>query len=194
MVARDQLAQVAKALYSLPREFVGQKLRARADSQTVRFYSKNQMVKAHPRVAMGGRSIDSNDYPKEKTPYATRDIRFLQEQAATQGVSIGKFAQELLSGPLPWTKMRRVYALLGLTKRYGSARVEEACARAIASEMYDVHRLERMLKLAVPLPPPVAKDSTTKVIRLARYLRPASHFALPPASRNADNPGEQTHD
>jgi len=36
-VARDQHAQVAKALYSLPRKYVGRTLRARADQQTVRF-------------------------------------------------------------------------------------------------------------------------------------------------------------
>ena len=31
--------------------------------------------------------------------------------------------------PLPWTKMRQVYALLGLVKKWGPERVETACAR-----------------------------------------------------------------
>jgi transposase len=188
IVARDQLAQVAKALYSLPREYVGEQLRARADSQTVRFYARGQVVKMHTRQPPGGRSIDPADYPKEKTVYATRDVAFLQQQAAKHGAAIGKFAAALLAGPLPWTKMRQVYALLGLTKRYGDERIEQACTQALAVEMHDVHKLERMVKLAVPLAPPA---TSPKVIPLARYLRPPSQFALPLASRETDNRGEE---
>ena len=43
--------------------------------------------------------------------------------------------------------MRRVYALLGLARRYGAARVNDACAIALAADMLDVHRLKRMLEL-----------------------------------------------
>jgi transposase len=191
VVGRDQLAQVAKALYSLPRDYVGQQLRARADSQTVRFYLRNEMVRAHPRKPPGGRSIDYSDYPKEKTAYATRDVTFLQEQATKHGTAIGRFAATLLAGPLPWTRMRQVYALLGLTKRYGDERIEHECARALAAEMHDVHRLERMVKLAMPATPASPPSSTPKVIPLGRYLRPTSQFALPLASRETDNRGEE---
>ncbi|MFQ5792594.1 MAG: hypothetical protein ACE5JI_19150 [Acidobacteriota bacterium] len=43
-VARDQHAQVAKALYSLPTHFVGKTLTARADRSTVRFYERAVFV------------------------------------------------------------------------------------------------------------------------------------------------------
>ena len=42
--------------------------------------------------------------------------------------------------------MRRVYALLGLVRRYGAARVNDACTIALAADMLDVHRLKRMLE------------------------------------------------
>jgi hypothetical protein len=48
-VARDQHAQVARALYSLPTQYVGQTLRARADRTTVRFYAGAVCVKVPPR-------------------------------------------------------------------------------------------------------------------------------------------------
>ena len=44
-VARDQHAQVDRALYSLPDVYRGKRLRARADRTTVRFYSGAVMVK-----------------------------------------------------------------------------------------------------------------------------------------------------
>lgn len=187
-VARDQCAQVAQALYSLPTIYLGKKLRARADRTLVRFYVGREVVKVHARQPPGGRSIDRADYPAEKTAYALRDVAFLASQAKSHGEQVGRFAQGLLDGPLPWSRMRRVYAVLGLCKRYGDARVDAACARALDAGMLDVHRLERMLKLPLPAPevPPAA------VIPIARYLRQREQYALPfaasgPADAAASN-------
>ena len=191
VVARDQRAQVAKALYSLPRAFVGKKVRARADSHTVRFYWRGEVVKTHLRQPPGGHSTDPHDYPSEKTAYAMRDVAFLQREAAKHGAAIGRFAAALLEGPLPWTRMRRVYALLGMTKRYGDGRVEQACVTALAAEMVDVHRLERMVKLAVPTSPSLPARPAPNVIPFPRFLRPPSQYALPLASRETDNTGEK---
>ena len=53
-VGRDHLAQVAKALYSLPTRFIGKYLRARADRTLVCFYDRGVLVKTHPRKSPGG--------------------------------------------------------------------------------------------------------------------------------------------
>lgn len=177
-VARDQHAQVAKALYSLPRRYVGKVLRARADRTLVRFYDGDQVVKVHPRKPAGGRATDTTDFPPEKAAYAMRDVAFLERQAAEHGEAVGRYAAALLGGKLPWTRMRQVYALLGLARRYGDQRLDEACRVALAVDMIDVHRLDRMLRLGPPRPTPPPPPSA-KVIPLARYLRPASQYALP---------------
>ena len=186
-VARDHFAQVAKALYSLPTRFIGRRLRARADRTLVRFYDAGVLVKTHPRQPPGARSVDPDDFPPEKTAYAMRDVAFLQRQARSHGEAIGAFAAALLTGPLPWTRMRRVYALLGLVRRYGAARVEPACAIAITAEMHDVRRLERMVQAAAE--PPAPATTTPTPLPLARHLRPASTYALAPITR--DNPGDE---
>jgi hypothetical protein len=177
-VARDQLAQVAKAFYSIPRAYIGQLLSARADQQTVRFYHRGALLKMHPRKPPGGRSIDAQDYPVERSIYALRDVQALQRQAATHGQAVGRFAAALLDNPLPWTRMRRVYALLGLVRRYGATRVNDACATALSAEMFDVRRLQRMLEQAsMPSATTAAAPHLT-----SRFLRPASQYALPLAS------------
>jgi hypothetical protein len=175
-VARDQHAQVARALYSLPTRWVGQRLRARADAVTVRFYHGAELIKTHPRQRPGGRSTDPSDFPAEKSAYARRDVAFLERQAARHGEAIGRLAHALLEGPLPWTRMRRVYALIGLAKRYGDDRVEAACLTALAAEMLDVRRLERMLQQAAPSTAPA---TSARVIPLGRYLRSPRQYALP---------------
>src|SRR5207249_6835010 len=93
-------------------------------------FDSRRLIKTHPRKPPGGRSTDPSDFPAEKSARALRDVHFLQRQAARHGEAIGRFAERLLEGPLPWTRMRRVYALIGLAKRYGDERVEHACTTA----------------------------------------------------------------
>jgi transposase len=185
-VGRDQLAAVAKALYSLPTHYRGKTLRARADRHTVCFYDRLTLVKTHPRVAPGKRQIDTSDFPPEKAAYAFRDLAYLARRAAEHGDSVGRFAQILLEGPLPWARMRQVYALLGLARRYGSARLQEACAIAVQADMIDVYRLRKLLEIA---PVPTA-NTPARVIPLSRYLRPPQQYALPLASREPKQKGE----
>ncbi len=187
-VGRDQLASVAKALYSIPYAYVGHRLTARADSHLVRFYEHNLLVKTHPRQPPGGKSIDPNDYPVERSVYALRNVDALRRQAESAGEAIGHYAVALLDSPLPWTRMRRVYALLGLVRRYGAARVSDVCKTALAADMLDVHRLRRMLEIA-SASAPASSPSPARVIPLARYLRPASQYALP--LRAADHSAEE---
>ena len=185
-VQRDQHASVAKAIYSLPRDFVGKTLEAVATRTTVRFYDDRVLVKVHPSKPPGGRSTDPNDFPAEQAALAMRDIDFLRRRAAQHGEAVGRFADALLEGPLPWTRMRRVYALLGLCRRYGSLRIQEACTESLGFGLADVKRLARALKNG-PVPP--VTIGTNRVIPLARYLRPPSQYALPMPPR-----GHEPHD
>ena len=173
-VGRDHLAQVVRALYSLPTRWIGTRVRARADRAMVRFYFRGELIKTHPRKQRGERSIDPHDFPDEKRPYALRDIEYLQNQATACGPAVGWYAAALLRGPLPWTRMRRVYALLRLVRRYGEARVDASCATALAHTMLNVRRLENMLKQ--PAPPPLAVPPRT--LPPARYLRDPRQYAL----------------
>jgi len=176
-VGRDQHAQVAEALYSLPRHYRGHYLDARADRHTVRFYQERSLVKTHPRVGPGQRQTDAADFPPDKAAYALRDVAFLARKAAEHGDSVGRFATKLLEGPLPWARMRRVYALLGLARRYGDERLEEACALAVDADMIDVYRVKKLLELAPPTP--TSSPPRGQLIPIARFLRPAEQYALP---------------
>lgn len=175
-VDRDQYVLVEKALYSVPTAYVGRKLTTRADSRTVRLYEGGVIVKAHARVSAGERVTDPSDFPEQKRIYAHRDVEALERKAREHGESVGRMAGLILEGPLPWTRMRRVYALLGLAGKYGSERVEEACRTALAAEMIDVTRLKRLLERGVKETP--CEPARSAVVSIARYLRPKTHFAV----------------
>jgi hypothetical protein len=177
----DHHVQVARALYSVPTVHIGKTLRVRLDKKTVRLYWRNDLVKSHARVEPGKRSTDTADYPIGKAPYARRTVDALVRQARDLGEHIGIYADRLLAGPLPWTKMRQAYALLRLCQRYGAERVEVLCARALAFDVVNVPRIERMLKQAQK-----AEDSAPagRVVQLpsSRFARDAASFATIPGA------------
>jgi hypothetical protein len=175
-VHRDHHIEVAKALYSIPGNLIGQKVEVRADRQLVRVFHRGQLVKVHPRQKPGGRVTDAADLPAEKTAYALRDIEHLKLLARGHGHSIGAYAEALLDNPLPWTKMRQVYALLGLVKKWGPDRVESACARALEAEALSVPLIGRMIERAMENDT-VQEPLPIKMTRPARFARDAAHFA-----------------
>lgn len=129
----------------------------------------------HPRVAPGRRHTDPADLPSQVSVYAMRDITTLQRKAAAHGAHVGTYASAVLEHPLPWTKMRQVYRLLGLVRRHGGAAVDDACRRALDAEVIDVGLVERILTRngaeqlpLIPNPPAAA----------SRFVRHSSDFAV----------------
>jgi transposase len=181
-VHRDHHVEVAKALYSVPGHLIGKKLDARADKDLVKLSWRGQLVKVHPRQPPGGRSSDPADLPKGTEIYALRDLERLQNMAVAHGPAIGAYAAALLDHPLPWTKMRQVYALLGLVKKWGPSRVDAACARAAEAEAYSVSLIGRMLERGTEEraePVPIQSRLVS-----ARFARPESDFRVLPVRRS----------
>ena len=174
-VHRDFHVQVDKAIYSVSHHLVGRTLRARSDSATVKLYLKGELVKVHARKPPGGRSTDPADMPSGTEIYATRDIERLGRMATDHGQAIGHFAAALLDTPLPWTKMRQVYRLLGLVKKWGAERVEEACRRALEAEAVDVNLVSRMIERARESSEPDARPDP--VVIQGRFARDRSEFS-----------------
>lgn len=178
-VHRDHHIEVTKALYSIPGNLIGTRVDVRADRQLVRVFSRGQLIKVHPRQKPGGRSTDPEDLPSDKTIYAMRDLDKLQRMAASHGPAVGAYATALLDIPLPWTKMRQVYALLGLVKKWGPDRVNAACERALDAEAINVPLIGRMLERGTETndDTPVQQAMPGTIVT-PRFARDDSHFAV----------------
>ncbi len=180
---RDGHCQVANSLYSASYTLVGRTLRARRDSATVKLYYNGELVKVHPRVAPGQRSTDPADFPPGKSIYATRDVESLARLAGAHGSFVAAYARAILDTPLPWTKMRQVYRLVGLGDKWGSLRLDQACRRALEAEAVDVNLISRMLERAredkAPDPGPDVEPEANgdAVVVQGRFQRDPSEFS-----------------
>ncbi|HZV48734.1 MAG TPA: hypothetical protein VFD49_03095 [Candidatus Dormibacteraeota bacterium] len=101
--------------------------------------------------------------------------------AASHGPAIDAYAAVLLDNPLPWTKMRQVYALLGLVKRWGPERVNDACARAAEAEAFSVGLIGRMLEKGGGATVP-ARQPVQPSLLPGRFAREPGEFATKGAS------------
>ena len=178
----DHHIQVARALYSVPTLYRRKTVRARADKKLVKIYFGTDLIKVHERKPPGGRSTDVNDYPSGKAAYALRSVEALLAKAKEKGDHVGVFAERLLAGPLPWTRMRQAYALLRLCDKYGDGRVEAICQSALAFDVVDVGRIRRMLKLSSKPAAPSKDDRKLVQLVLPRFARPEEHFETRPGS------------
>ncbi|MFI6675244.1 IS21 family transposase [Kribbella sp. NPDC050470] len=180
-VYRDYHVEVAKALYSVPEQYLGHYLDARADSELVKLYSTGgagagRLAKTHPRQPPGGRSTHREDLPEHKAGYALRDLSRLIAACALHGENVGIYAERLLDDPLPWTRMRSVYRLLGLIRRYGPDPVETACSRSLDLDVVSVSKIAAMLEKATereqPALPAAAGSAT------GRFARDPGEYAM----------------
>ncbi|MGH9307298.1 MAG: IS21/IS408/IS1162 family transposase [Acidimicrobiales bacterium] len=176
-VHRDHHVEVLRSIYSVPGNLIGQTITARADRCVVKLFARGQLIKVHPRQAPGGRHTDPDDLPSERTTYALRDITHLIKMGKDHGDAIGIYIEAILEHPLPWTKMRQAYRLLGLVKKWGADKVELACAKALEAESVNVNLIARMIERATeadetqePPPPP-------NVVQ-GRFSRDPSEFAV----------------
>lgn len=180
-VHRDFHVEIARSLYSVPGQWIGQYLDARADSELVKLFAGGALVKTHPRQPAGARSTDPADLPAERTGYAMRDLSKLIAICAGHGDNIGIYAERLLDDPLPWTRMRSVYRLQGLVRRYGPAPVEAACSRSLDLDVVSVNKIASMLEKATERDTtvlPAAAGSAT-----SRFARDPGEYAMTGGTR-----------
>ncbi len=172
----DHHVQVARSLYSVPSRYVGQQVRVRADRVMVRIYLGTELIKTHVRVEPGKRSTDRGDYPEGTQDYAFRSVDALLARARRRGDHVGRVAERLLAGPLPWSRMRQAYALLRLCDTYGDGRVEALCQSALAFDVVDVRRLGNMLEKAQSAGTPETHDGKVVALPTPRFARSTEHF------------------
>lgn len=145
-VQRDFHVRAQNAFYSVPYRLAGQQVTVRADGTLVKIYHRGQVVRTHPQQPAGGRSSDAADFPPGTDVYARRDVDKLAAMAAARGEAIGIYAARILDTPLPWTRMRAVYALIGLARTYGSEPVEQACAAALELDVISVGKIKSIVE------------------------------------------------
>ena len=164
------------ALYSVPSTLCppGQQVEVGLGLKLVRIFHRGQLVKVHPSQPRGGRSTDTADYPAELSAYTLRAPDGIKRRAAELGPAVAEFAERLFEGPVPWSKVRQGHKLLRLGERYTPERLDAACRKALAVDLIDVSRVERILLQALERQEVLEQPQP---LTTGRFARPGDVFA-----------------
>jgi transposase len=178
-VQRDFHVRAGNAFYSVPYGLIGQQVSVRADRTLVKIYHRGQVVRTHPWQPAGGRASDPADFPPDTDVYARRDVGKLAAMAAARGEAIGIYAARILDIPLPWTKMRAVYTLIGLCRTYGNEAVEQACAAALELDVISVPKVKSIVEKGTGSQAARARQAAgaAREVTAARFARDPREFA-----------------
>ena len=182
-VQRDFHVRAQNAFYPVPYGLIGQQVTVRADGTLVKIYHRGQVIRAHPQQPAGGRASDPADFPPDTDVYARRDVGKLARMAAARGEAIGIYAARILDTPLPWTRMRAVYALIGLARTYGTEPVEQARAAALELDVISVAKIKSIVEKGTGKQAAQAAarsrqaSNAAKAVTAARFARDPREFA-----------------
>lgn len=123
--------QFEKAYYSAPFRLVHQELFLKATDTTVKLYKDIQLVATHPRLKHPGRRSTVDEHmPPEALAYKMQDPQWCLKQAETIGPECHRLIRRLFAHKV-LDNLRAAQGVIRLGKKYGPARLEAACARAL---------------------------------------------------------------
>jgi transposase len=130
-VNRDGHVEVQRSYYSAPPEYVSRQVWVRYDNRTVRVFSERmELVATHVRREPGRFSTSPTHIDPRKISALEKGAGFLISKASEIGDQAGVWAKSVIE-QRGVQGMRTVLGLSGLEKKYGSARVDQACALAL---------------------------------------------------------------
>jgi hypothetical protein len=133
-VHRDCHIQFDRCFYSVPFTLIGQALWLRATDTAVAIYQDYRQVAVHPRGRKPGQRFTVRDHlPPQAQAYFAHDRHWCLQQAAAVGPACAQLIDQLLTDRIV-ERLRAAQGVLRLAERYGNARLEAACARALAHD------------------------------------------------------------
>jgi len=131
----DYHVELGGHYYSVPYHLARQRVELRFDARTVEVYHDGQRFAAHPRSLVKGRATtDAAHRPAAHRAQAAWTPARIAAWAARMGPATAALAEAIMvSRPHPELGFRSCLGILRLADRYGQARLEAACARALGS-------------------------------------------------------------
>lgn len=120
-----------KGRYSAPYQLHGQTLWLKATDTLVSIYHDHECKAVHPRLYNSTEpSTKLEHLPPKGKFYLKRDAKWCMRTSQFVGPSCAHIVESLLTDPVR-DLLRQTQSLLNLEKKYGSARLEKACYRAV---------------------------------------------------------------
>lgn len=170
---RDCHVQYDRAFYSAPFALAGKTLWARASDSVVALYEDYRHLCTHLRAQRAGQRVTIADHlPPQARAFFERDRRWCDTQAQAVGPRCAELVARLLGDRIA-ERLRAAQGVLAMAKRYGAARLEAACERALMHDSAHYRTVKTILATGADQQP-LAEPNTPAAYTRARFTRSAA--------------------
>lgn len=171
-VSIDYHVEVGRHYYSVPYGLVGERVDVRASARTIEVFARGRRVASHLRSsAVGRHTTETAHMPESHRRHLEWTPGRLVAWGEQTGPATGALVAAILrSRPHPEQGFRSCLGIFRLGRRHGEARLEAACARALAAGALSYRSVDSILKgglerAPMPEPPPVRATRTHANVR-----------------------------
>ncbi|WXB10892.1 IS21 family transposase [Pendulispora albinea] len=173
----DYCVDYEHRLYSVPYTMVGAEVEIRATATSVEILHQSERVASHVRSygPKGTAVICDEHRPREHRDYGKWPPERVVAWAESIGDQVGEFARRALGQRThPETGYRTCLGVIRLADRYGKARVNAACARALSIGSPTCKSVTAILKNGLDRAPRVEPPTRAPIAH--EHIRGASYF------------------
>jgi len=174
----DYHVEVHHHYYSVPYDLAHEVVEIRVSATTVEALHRGQRVAAHPRDDTRGRHTTNPAHmPKAHQHHLEWTPSRLIQWAATIGPQTAALVAAILADrPHPEQGYRSCLGLLRLSRRDGAARLEAACARAVAVGARSYRHVDSILKHGLDRLPPLEPAAQLTLAPVHEHLRGRDYY------------------
>ena len=144
-IHRDGYAEVDKAYYSVPPEYVRRKVWARWDAKMVRLFNERmEPIAVHVRQEPGKFKTDPAHIHDHKRTLIERGAEWILDRCRLLGPGAGTWAEGLYQQRGP-ESLRVLQGLLALAEKHPAPQLDQACQLALTHDAWHLRDLRELL-------------------------------------------------
>ena len=180
-VSIDYHVELDGHYYSVPHALIHERVDACLTATTVELFHRGHRVAAHVRSRVRGtHSTDPAHMPKAHQRHLEWTPSRIISWAQTIGLQTAALVEAILADrPHPEQGYRSCLGILRLATRYGDARLEAACARAVAVGARSYRHVDSILKHGLEQLP--LQNAPVRPVRVHEHLRGREYYQDPAA-------------
>jgi len=144
-IHRDGYAEVDKAYYSVPPEYVRRKVWARWDAKIVRLFNERmEVIAVHVRQEPGKFKTDPAHIHDHKRTLIERGAEWILDRCRLLGQGAGTWAQRLYQRRGA-ESLRVLQGLLALAEKHPASQLDQACQLALTHDAWHLRDVRELL-------------------------------------------------
>lgn len=169
----DYHIEVARAYYSVPYRFIGERLDVRLTAHAIEIFHGGKLIAAHARAGERGRRSTRREHrPQSHVAVIDNTLaRTLKAAAQIGAATIAVIEHQAAHRKHPEETLRSAQGILRLAKDFSPQKLEAACERALALRSYSYRAVRTFIEIPAAAPAQPALDLAHENLRGPDYFQ-----------------------